>query len=156
CANPCQSLPVPGRRKHEHARIRGSGSQSLLDYAQPLVRGLATKPHIKTPVSKLITAVLFFLACSPDNKGPLSFETPAGWTVQHKKSKGIHSYILAAPTILEGQLEFSEWPAPGKPEDMPAIIGRVTTSFLQQARATSAFRVASEDYHIEHFAGERC
>ena len=98
---------------------------------------------------------LMFLGCSPPQKA-LSFSPPTGWSVEHKQPGGLHSYSVTARRPSDGQLEFSQWPVAGKPEDISRLIQEVVSYFLDQARTSPQFKLAGEEYRLEQFAGEHC
>jgi hypothetical protein len=106
--------------------------------------------------STIIGVSFLLFGCSPDANGPLSLRSPTGWKIEHKKSGRLHSYSMAAQVPSGGILEFSEWPVPGQTEEIPTLVRQVVDIFLQEAKTSSEFTLASEEYRIERFTGEAC
>ncbi len=94
--------------------------------------------------------------CSPGGKGPVSFQSPVDWKVEWKKNGRVDLYALTTPTAGQGLLMFSQWPPPNRPEEIPSLVERLADQFKQQARMSSAFQLASEEYNIEPIAGAHC
>ncbi len=110
--------------------------------------------RLSIPIS--IAVVVLLVGCSPKGKGPLSFQLPADWKAEHKTSGGLDFYTVTAKTPDEGLLMFSQWPPPSRPEDIPALVQKLADGFREQAKKSSGFTLASEDYKFEKFAGEHC
>jgi hypothetical protein len=110
---------------------------------------------MRTLCSTVIAISLTLVGCSPSGTG-LSFQSPTGWKVDHKKAGGFHSYTLADRNPSGGFLEFSQWPAPNNPEDIQRLIHEVVASYLKEARTSSEFTIASTEYRIQQFVGEHC
>jgi hypothetical protein len=103
-----------------------------------------------------MTALLALLGCSPASKGPLSFQLPTGWKVEHQTPAGLHFYSVTAGTADEGLLMFSQWPPPSRPEEIPGLVQKLADGFLDQAKQSSEFKLASHEYRVEQFTGSQC
>ncbi len=111
---------------------------------------------MRPPLPTVLAFVLVFVGCSPTSKGPLSFQVPAGWTVEHQTAGGLHFYAVTAGTADEGLLMFSQWPPPSRPEEIPGLVQKLADGFLDQAKQSSEFTLASHEYRVEPFTGARC
>jgi len=112
---------------------------------------------MRTLLSAIIVMGSILVGCSPVGKGPLSFQSPTDWKVDHKKSGGLHFYTLTARSPVGSHLEFSQWPVPGtKPEEIPTLVKEVVGIFLREAKTSTEFTLASEEYCIEQFADVQC
>lgn len=107
-----------------------------------------------TPLPTIIVLALVLVGCSQAGKGPLSFQSPTGWKVEHRTPGGLHFYAVTAKTPNEGLLMFSQWPPPSRPEDIPALVQKLADGFRDQAKKSSEFTLTSEEYRVEQFAGE--
>ncbi len=104
----------------------------------------------------IVTVALALVGCLPAGKGPLSFQPPVGWKVEHKASGGLQFYTVTAGTPDRGLLMFSQWPAPSKSEEIPALVRQIADSFLSQAQQTSELTLRTHEYRIEQFTGAHC
>jgi hypothetical protein len=111
---------------------------------------------MRSPIPITIAVAVLLVGCSPTGKGPLSFQSPADWKVEHKAPGGLDFYTVTGKTPDEGLLMFSQWPPPSRAEDIPALVQKLADGFREQAKKSSEFTLASEDYRVEQFAGEHC
>lgn len=112
--------------------------------------------HMRAPLPIVFAVTLMFVGCSPTSKGPLSFQSPAGWKVEHQTPGGLHFYSMTAGTPDGGLLMFSQWPPPSRPEEIPALVQKLADGFLDQAKKSSEFTLATHEYHVEQFTGSQC
>jgi hypothetical protein len=103
-----------------------------------------------------LTLAFVLVGCSPASKGPLSFQSPPGWKVEHQTPGSLHFYSVTASTPDGGLMMFSQWPPPSRPEEIPALVRQLADGFLKIAKKSSEFRLASEEYRVEQFSGEHC
>jgi hypothetical protein len=122
----------------------------------PACLSRAVSHHMRSPLPILIAVALALVGCSPPGKGPLSFQSPAGWKAEHQTPGGLHFYKVTAGTPDGGLLMFSQWPPLSKPEEIPALVRQIADGFLKQAQQASEFTLASREYRIEQFAGAQC
>ena len=108
---------------------------------------------MRTPLATFVI-LLALVVCSIAD-GPLAFQAPEGWKVEHKKT-GIDFYAVTGKTPDEGLLMFSPWPVPAKPEEIPAMVQHLADRFKEQAKKGSEFSLAGEEPRVEPFAGENC
>jgi hypothetical protein len=111
---------------------------------------------MRTLFPTIIALGLILVACSRTARGPLTFQSPTGWKVEHQTPGGLDFYTVTGKTPDEGLLMFSQWPPPSSPEDTPALVQKLADGFLEQAKKSSKFTLTSEDYRVEQFAGENC
>jgi len=104
----------------------------------------------------LIVFALVIVGCSPSGKGPLSFQSPTGWKVEHQTPGGLHFYTVTAGTADGGLLMFSQWPPPSRPEEIPGLVQKLADGFLDQAKKSSEFTLATQEYRVEQFTGPQC
>ena len=104
--------------------------------------------HMRPPLPIVLTLALMFVGCSPTSKGPLSFQLPSGWKVEHQTPGNLHFYGVTAGTPDGGLLMFSQWPPPSRPEEIPALVQQLADGFLKT--------LASHEYRVEQFAGSQC
>jgi len=116
---------------------------------------LAVSHSVRSPLPIVIAVVLTLVGCSSVGKGPLGFQLPAGWKVEHQTPGSLDFYMVTvAPD--GGLLMFSQWPPPSRPEEMPGLVQKLADGFLKQAQQSSEFKLASQEYRIEQFAGPQC
>src|SRR5213594_2110841 len=96
---------------------------------------------------------LLTVSCSPTTKGPISFQVPAGWSVQHQSPGGHHFYTVTASTPGADLLMFSQWPPPSRPDEIPVLVQKLADGFLDRAKQSSEFALVSHQYQIEQFTG---
>ncbi|MCO5053712.1 MAG: hypothetical protein M9920_15645 [Verrucomicrobiae bacterium] len=110
--------------------------------------------------SSLLIIFVFTLVmagCAPPAaKGPLSFQLPPDWSMEYQSPGGLHFYTVIAGTPDGGLLMFSQWPPPNKPQEIPGLVQKIADGFLDQARKSSEFSLATQEYRIEQFASIRC
>ena len=111
---------------------------------------------MRSPLPILLTFALMLSGCSSTDKGPLSFQSPAGWRVKHQTPGGLHFYSLTANTPGGGLLMFSQWPPPGRPDEIPALVQKIADGFVKESQQSSEFTLASHEYQIEQFDGGQC
>ncbi len=111
---------------------------------------------MRTLLSAVVVVMLMVVGCSQTSRGPLSFQSPTDWKVEHKTPGGLDFYTVTGKTPDDGLLMFSQWPPPSRPEDIPALVQNLADGFRDQAKKSSEFALASEEYRVEQFAGEHC
>jgi hypothetical protein len=111
---------------------------------------------MRSPLPIVLAFVLVFVGCSPAIKGPLSFQLPAGWKAEHETPGGLHFYTVTAGTADEGLLMFSQWPPPSRSEEIPGLVQKLADGFLDQAKQSSEYTLASHEYRVEQFTGSEC
>ena len=111
---------------------------------------------MRTPVPTISVAILMLVGCSPTGSGPLSFQTPTDWRIEHKTSGEHEFYTVTAKTPNGGLLMIYQWPAPSRPEEIPALVQKIADGFLEQVKRSSDLKLTSEEYRVEQFAGEHC
>jgi hypothetical protein len=112
--------------------------------------------HFMRSFCLTIIGVGFLLVGCSRVSTELSFHSPTGWKVVHKKSGGVHSYIVGGQDTSGGFLEFSQWPVPSSREELPRLIDEVVGLYLKEASTSSKFSIASKQYRIEQFSGAQC
>jgi hypothetical protein len=106
-----------------------------------------------------LTAVglgLILTGCSPEGRGPISFQSPADWKVEWKKRGPVDSYALTTPAAGQGLLMFTRWPPPNRPEEIPSLVEKLADQFRRQATVSSDVQLASDEYNIVPFSGAHC
>ena len=103
-----------------------------------------------------IAAVFVFAACSSKDSESLSYQPPVNWKVEQKTLQGNGFFSLSAGTTERGLLICAKWPAPAKPEDIPALMQQVADGFLRESKKSSKLTLTSEEYHVEQFVGDHC
>ncbi len=111
---------------------------------------------MRTLLSTIVVVMLMVVGCSKTGRGPLSFQFPTDWKVEHKTPGGRDFYTVTGKTPGKGLLMFSQWPPPSSPEDIPGLVQKLADGFRERAKKSSAFALASEDHRVEQFAGEHC
>jgi len=106
--------------------------------------------------STVFVFTLFFVGCTPTNKGPLSFQLPAGWKAKHQTPGGLHFYTVTAGTPGGGLLMFSQWPSPSRPEEIPGLVQKLADGFLDQVKKSPEFTLVTHEYRVEQFTGSQC
>lgn len=109
---------------------------------------------MRASLATIILLALMLVGCSRTDRGPLSFQSPVGWKVEHHAPGGLHFYTVTAQTPDNSLLMFSPWPPPSSPEDIPALVQKLADGFRDQAKKSSEFALASDEYRVEQFAGE--
>ena len=109
---------------------------------------------MRTPFPAIIAASFMLVGCSPAGKGPLSFQSPAYWTVEHTAPGGLDFYTVTARAPGGGLLILSRWPPPSRHEDIPNLVRQLADGFLKEAKKSSEFRLGSEEYRFGQFVGQ--
>lgn len=109
-------------------------------------------------MKKMLSLSLLGLACSvlaqdTGNTGPLTFETPPGWTVSYQESGGARMYTFSHSEPLPMKvLMLSAWPTDGSRESIPALMGTLAQGFLEGAKQ-SQVPLKTETYVTKDIAG---
>lgn len=111
---------------------------------------------MRSQLLSILVFALVFVGCSPTGKGPLSFQLPSGWKVERHAPGGLQFYTVTAGTPDAGLLMLSQWPPPSRPEEIPALVQKLAEGFLDQARQSSKFTLATQHYRVEQFTGSQC
>ncbi len=111
---------------------------------------------MRSPLPIVIAALFALVGCSPVGKGPLSFQSPARWKVEHQTPGGLHFYTVTAGTADGGLLMFSQWPPPSRPEEIPGLVQKLADGFLNKAKQSSEFTLVTQEYRVEQFTGPQC
>jgi hypothetical protein len=107
-------------------------------------------------VRSVLLLAFVFVGCSRSADGPLSFQAPKDWKVQHQLASGLDFYALTASSPEGGLLMFSRWPPLNKPEDIPVLVRKLGDGFREQASKSSGVTSANAEYRVEEFAGKHC
>src|SRR5262245_3993076 len=110
--------------------------------------------HSLLPIVLMVAFIS--VSCSPTSKGPLSFQSPAGWKVEHQTPGSLDFYTVMAGTPGGGLLMFSQWPPASRPEEIPALVQKLADGFLDQAKKASEFTLTTHEYRVEQFTGSQC
>ncbi len=108
-------------------------------------------------IQAFILLGLLFAGCLSARPGSLSFKTPADWKSLDPPpgETDFYSFTNKAGNLLM----FSPWPAPSKPEDIPALVRQLADRFVKNAKNAQALTnltFSTYEYRIRQFSGAHC